>query len=668
MAAFSLFRFARFLRSIFVPTASIIGFSFLLTYIFILYQPTPGPGSIQRVGWQSWEIITEGSVGGQDTAGSLETTSGSNTDSTNPTVPHGADWWNVSTTTETTDSASLPLDTWDPMMQHDTGLSEIHITECLFDPWYVPISADVCYPSTTKQDDAHKGKWVRVGPNLKQEVSLKSLNVYYRRTRRHDIPLVTELSILPENQTPPAGSTGWLRVDHPINPKGAKRYLWYKAAKAWKDMSEGERKNDVVTEIDVLFGSDTTWYGFEKVDQATFDGDGKTEPVWLTHRKGVHSPPRAPPLHFSHDGKFKIMQVADLHYSVSLGSCRDTPDPCTGSDNLTNTLLGKMLDAEKPDFIVFTGDQLNGQTTAWDGRSILAKFAKAVTERGIPWAAVFGNHDEEDGMLKEHQIHYMKGLPYSMVERGPKDVHGVGNYVLKVKSADPSATHLLTMYFLDSGSYSAGFMDWFGLHPTAYDYLRQDQIDWFLQESASIDTVERPFMPDGAKDLGHLWKRQGQVMPGSGRRLAKPNALMFFHIPLQESYSAADINPETGRPLDVGISDMEASGAAKKQEGFFHKALLEAFESDHRTSRAPEVKVVANGHCHLTENCRRVKGVWLCFGGGGSYSGYGKAGFDRRFRVYDVSDFGETIRTYKRTEHDEIVDDMILAGRGAPPV
>lgn len=49
-----------------------------------------------------------------------------------------------------------------------------------------------------------------------------------------------------------------------------------------------------------------------------------------------------------------------------------------------------------------------------------------------------------------------------------------------------------------------------------------------------------------------------------------------------------------------------------------------------------------------------------------SYSGYGKVGFDRRFRIYDISDYGETIRTYKRTEHDEIVDEMVVAGRGAP--
>ena len=50
-----------------------------------------------------------------------------------------------------------------------------------------------------------------------------------------------------------------------------------------------------------------------------------------------------------------------------------------------------------------------------------------------------------------------------------------------------------------------------------------------------------------------------------------------------------------------------------------------------------------------------------------SYSGYSKVGFDRRFRIYDVSEYGETIRTYKRTESNEVVDDMVLVGRGAPP-
>ncbi|RDX54151.1 Metallo-dependent phosphatase [Lentinus brumalis] len=666
--AFSLFRLARFIRSIFVPTASIVAFSCLLTFIFVLYQPTPGPGSIQKLGWQSWDVVSEGSS--LASGGYAESVEAGSTGSESGSVPEGVDWWNV-TATETVDTASLPLDVWDPLMQHDTGLSEIHITDCMVDPWFVPsVAADFCFPSSTKEDDATKGKWVRVERNLKEQLSLKSLNVYYRRTRRHDIPLITELRVLPDKETPSPFSHAWKRVAYPVSPRGDKRYLWYKAEKTWREMTEAERKNSLVTEIDVLFGSDQPWYGFEKVDQAVYDGMRNIEPVWLTYRKGIKPPPRAPPLHFSRDGRFKVMQVADLHYSVSVGSCRDTViSPCTASDNLTNTLLGHVLDIEKPDMVVFTGDQLNGQGYTWDGRSVLAKFAKAVTERGIPWAAIFGNHDDEDGMTREAQIKYMQGLPYSLVEEGPKDVHGVGNYVLKVKSADPSKTHLLTLYFLDSGSYYTGVWDWWGIfHPTEYDYLRQNQIDWFLQESSSIDAIERPFIPDGAKDLGGIWARQnGQVVPGE-RRLAKPNALMFFHIPMQESYSAADVNPATGLPLDVGQHDLEESGAAKKQDGFFHKGLLQALESDHRAGgRATEVKVVANGHCHVTENCRRVKGVWLCFGGGGSYSGYGKIGFDRRFRIYDISDYGETIRTYKRTEHDDIVDDMILAGRAAPP-
>jgi len=317
--------------------------------------------------------------------------------------------------------------------------------------------------------------------------------------------------------------------------------------------------------------------------------------------------------------------------------------------------------------VVFSGDQLNGQGTSWDARSILAKFARAVTDKGIPWAAVFGNHDEEDGVSKEQQMALMKGLPYNLVERGPKDIHGVGNYVLKVYSADASKTQLLTLYFLDSGDY-VGKLNWLGFFtPTEYDWIRQSQIDWFLQESASINPIRRPFTPDTGKDFGSSWSRQDQVTPNV-LKLAKPNALMFFHIPLPESYLKADKNPSTGKPLDVGTTGLEPAGNAKKGDGFFEKGLMKAMESSNVANNAHEVKVIGNGHCHVTENCRRVNGVWLCFGGGGSYSGYGKIGFDRRFRIYDISDFGETIRTYKRTEKDEVLDEMILTGKASPPL
>ena len=127
-----------------------------------------------------------------------------------------------------------------------------------------------------------------------------------------------------------------------------------------------------------------------------------------------------------------------MRVGVSQGECRDTAVPCVGGgDNMTLSLLANVLDKEKPDMVVFTGDQLNGQTSSWDAKSVLAKFARTVTERQIPWAAVFGNHDDEDGDSRQDQIKYMQALPYSLVQAGPKDIHGVGNYVLKVYSADP---------------------------------------------------------------------------------------------------------------------------------------------------------------------------------------------------------------------------------------
>lgn len=247
------------------------------------------------------------------------------------------------------------------------------------------------------------------------------------------------------------------------------------------------------------------------------------------------------------------MQIADLHFSVGAGPCRDPSSPCDGGAYAyTESLVGRVLDEEQPDMVVFTGDQLNGQGTTWDAASVLAKFAAPVISRRIPWAAVFGNHDSEDAResgYRRDQIRLMQGLPYSLVQAGPEDVYGVGNYVLKVWSADASKTHLLTLYFLDSGAYAAGVVDWLGfLRPTEYDYIHQSQIDWFLQESSmfihnmscinlsvfytsgSIDPIVRPFTPDGGKDFGSIWERQQH--PPIQQKLAKPNALMFFHIPL----------------------------------------------------------------------------------------------------------------------------------------
>ncbi|TFY74616.1 hypothetical protein EWM64_g9396, partial [Hericium alpestre] len=512
------------------------------------------------------------------------------------------------------------------------------------------------------------------------------LHIYYRRTRRRDVPLITDILLL-DSSTRPPDPDSWTKASRSLRDgvyRTPSLYLWYRTGKTLGDMSTEERA-ELITEVDVLYGDGQPWFGFEKLSPPTMDAQGRRkENTWLTIRRGVKNSPALRTVTLLPRRQVQNSPSRRPALLRRRRPCRDVPPDFTcepGAYSVTASLLSRTLDLEKPDLVVFTGDQLNGQGTSWDAKSVLAKFSAEVAKRQIPWAAVFGNHDDEDARAtgsRRDQVKMMQALPYSLVEAGPEDIHGVGNYVLKVFSADASKTQLLTLYFLDSGSYSKGFIDWFGFFmPTEYDWIRQNQIDWFLQESASVPVMQRPFTPDTGKDFGDVWRRQasGQLTPEQGK-IAKPNALMFFHMPLILWH--ADLDPATGRLLDVGEHDLERSGAAKTNGGLFEKGLLKATESDHTASGSiPEVKVVGNGHCHVTENCRRVKGVWLCFGGGGSYQGYSKVGFDRRFRVYDISDYGETIRTYKRLDTGDIIDEMTLQvasppkqlqpGKGRPP-
>ncbi len=62
-------------------------------------------------------------------------------------------------------------------------------------------------------------------------------------------------------------------------------------------------------------------------------------------------------------------------------------------------MINDWLDTEKPDLVVLTGDQLNGQSTSWDPRSVLALYTAPLIARSIPYAVIFGNHDSEAGPL-----------------------------------------------------------------------------------------------------------------------------------------------------------------------------------------------------------------------------------------------------------------------------
>jgi hypothetical protein len=64
-------------------------------------------------------------------------------------------------------------------------------------------------------------------------------------------------------------------------------FLWFYAERTRMEMSAREQKS-LVTEIDILYGEDVPWYGFQGLDPPTTEEQvGKIEKVTLLYRKGV---------------------------------------------------------------------------------------------------------------------------------------------------------------------------------------------------------------------------------------------------------------------------------------------------------------------------------------------------------------------------------------------
>ena len=102
-------------------------------------------------------------------------------------------------------------------------------------------------------------------------------------------------------------------------------------------------------------------------------------------------------LYFNADGKFKIMQIADVQEGASV-----SPD--------TLRLIDLALTREKPELVVFTGDQIYGVHPSFymgdklkSAEKTIKTIADAVNRHNIPFAVTFGNHDNQVGLTNAEQ-------------------------------------------------------------------------------------------------------------------------------------------------------------------------------------------------------------------------------------------------------------------------
>lgn len=133
----------------------------------------------------------------------------------------------------------------------------------------------------------------------------------------------------------------------------------------------------------------------------------------------------------------KVLQITDTQFvnydKVSHGDATadNLYDVYTEANFGKNALdyIQKAFDSVKPDFIIMTGDNVFGRFDP-DGTAFRALVDKLDSLK-TPWAAVYGNHDNESEMGALWQNEQLSNSKYGMFLQGVTD--GNGNYTVGIK-------------------------------------------------------------------------------------------------------------------------------------------------------------------------------------------------------------------------------------------
>lgn len=181
------------------------------------------------------------------------------------------------------------------------------------------------------------------------------------------------------------------------------------------------------------------------------------------------------PLSFK-NGKFKVMQITDMQESAYVAE-----------DTLK--LINAALDREKPDLVVYTGDQIKGYSASYAGKNkketvekTLKKLLEPVTKRGIPFAPTFGNHDRQTGVTNDEQMQMYLGMPNCAAESG--EVFGSGTYTVPIAGADGKTA--LNIYMIDSGGDAKG---------GGYEAPLPEQIEWYKSCREKLKDENGEYVP-----------------------------------------------------------------------------------------------------------------------------------------------------------------------------
>ena len=296
------------------------------------------------------------------------------------------------------------------------------------------------------------------------------------------------------------------------------------------------------------------------------------------------------------DGTFKVLQLTDTHYIAG--------DP-RSERALTN--VREMLDAEKPDFVIHTGDIVFGRPDLASAQEIL----QPIADRGIPFAVALGNHDAQFGATREEMYRVIRAIP-GCVNLPPKEgVYGCSNDVVTLSGPD-GVDRVLYLFDSMDAVILKGEEE---IH--SYDYIRFSQLGWYRRHSEAFTQ-----------------NHGGKPVP----------SLAFFHIPLCE--------------LPEGLAGGGRILAGENGEPPCPSRLNSGLLAQMR--ELGDIQAIVNGHDHDCDYVLDYGNMYYIYGRFSGcdtvYNHLGPSGA----RVFLFTQGARAFRTWVRLQGGEVRQDLVL--------
>lgn len=319
------------------------------------------------------------------------------------------------------------------------------------------------------------------------------------------------------------------------------------------------------------------------------------------------------------NGKLTIMQISDA---------QDTQ----WVRHTMVSMLEKACEKVQPDLIVFTGDNILGnhlsdyrfgsgqrKLTRKQEYKILKRALRHVfripEERAIPFAVIFGNHDDRNSFTKDEQADIFRA--YRM-NRGCENTGKLcGTYRLPVYSED-GEKKLLDLYMIDTAYYDRD-------EDRCREEITPEAVEWFKSET-------------------NLAAEEGDA-----------SALMFMHIPLEEVCDFVEADKEN-RKVSLRSDCIGTAGepvTPLEDDNGFYEAVL----------KNGKVTMIISGHDHTNNFIGEKDGIKFVATPAASFRCYGTKD-SRGVRVFEIDEnTPDSVYTYTLSMTDILGDNPLTSIR-----